>query len=388
MPILEIITIGTELLLGEITDTNSTYIARTLRDHGIDIYRITTIGDNPNRIALTIKEALKRADIIITTGGLGPTIDDPTRLAVAKATDRELVFSPELWEQVQDRFKLYDHKATENNRRQAYIPEGAIPITNPVGTAPCYIVEIGNASVISLPGVPREMEKILRESVIPFLSSKYQLETQIIIATVLHAASFGESQIDEMISELELLSNPTVGLLAHPGQVDIRITAKAHSTDEALSLSKPIVEDIKTRLGDNIYGVNEQTLESVVCQQINQESLSLCLLEYGLDGTLQDRINRGQPDHFHSQQIGTRPDSMQALVEKVNTFYEENKCDIILGVVLLIDDKVTANFVYQDQFSLITQTRNYGGPHEYGILWAQNSSLDFLRRQLIFRKDQ
>jgi len=388
MPILEIITIGTELLLGEITDTNSTYIARTLRDHGIDIYRITTIGDNPNRIALTIKEALKRADIIITTGGLGPTIDDPTRLAVAKATDRELVFSPELWEQVQDRFKLYDHKATENNRRQAYIPEGAIPITNPVGTAPCYIVEIGNASVISLPGVPREMEKILRQSVIPFLSSKYQLETQIIIATVLHAASFGESQIDEMISELELLSNPTVGLLAHPGQVDIRITAKAHSTDEALSLSKPIVEDIKARLGDNIYGVNEQTLESVVCQQINQESLSLCLLEYGLDGTLQDRINRGQPDHFHSQQIGTRPDSMKALVEKVNTFYKENKCDIILGVVLLIDDKVTANFVYQDQFSLITQTRNYGGPHEYGILWAQNSSLDFLRRQLIFRKDQ
>lgn len=388
MPILEIITIGTELLLGEITDTNSTYIARTLRDHGIDIYRITTIGDNPNRIALTIKEALKRADIIITTGGLGPTIDDPTRLAVAKATDRELVFSPQLWEQVQDRFKLYDHKATENNRRQAYIPEGAIPITNPVGTAPCYIVEIGNASVISLPGVPREMEKILRESVIPFLSSKYQLETQIIIATVLHAASFGESQIDEMISELELLSNPTVGLLAHPGQVDIRITAKAHSTDEALSLSKPIVEGIKARLGDNIYGVNEQTLESVVCQQINQESLSLCLLEYGLDGTLQDRIKRGQPDHFHSQQIGTRPDSIQALVEKVNTLYEENNFDIILGVVLLIDDKVTANFVYQDQFSLITQTRNYGGPHEYGILWAQNSSLDFLRRQLIFRKDQ
>jgi len=106
MPILEIITIGTELLLGEITDTNSTYIARTLRDHGIDIFRIITIGDNPTRIASTISESLTRADIIITTGGLGPTVDDPTRLAVAKATDRELVFDPKLWEEILNHFTV------------------------------------------------------------------------------------------------------------------------------------------------------------------------------------------------------------------------------------------------------------------------------------------
>ena len=125
MPVLEIITIGTELLLGEITDTNSTYIARTMRDHGIDIYRVTTIGDNPIRIASAIQEAFNRADIIITTGGLGPTIDDPTREAVAEATNRELVYLDELWEQILNRFKGHGRLPTENNRRQAYIPKGA-----------------------------------------------------------------------------------------------------------------------------------------------------------------------------------------------------------------------------------------------------------------------
>ena len=156
MPTLEIITIGTELLLGEITDTNSTYIARTMRDHGIDIYRITTIGDNPNRIANTIKEGLQRADIIITTGGLGPTIDDPTRQAVADAVGRQLVFLDQLWEQIVERYKNFGRKPTENNRRQAYIPENAIPIHNPVGTAPCFIVEQDSKFIISLPGVPQE----------------------------------------------------------------------------------------------------------------------------------------------------------------------------------------------------------------------------------------
>jgi molybdenum cofactor synthesis domain-containing protein len=122
MPTLEIITIGTELLLGEIQDTNSTYIARTLRDHGIDIYRITTIGDNADRIASAIKEALGRAEIVITTGGLGPTIDDPTRQAVALAADRELVFLPTLWDQILERFKAYGHEPTENNRRRPTSP--------------------------------------------------------------------------------------------------------------------------------------------------------------------------------------------------------------------------------------------------------------------------
>src|SRR3990172_3341014 len=158
MPSAEIISIGTELLLGEIIDTNARFLARSLRDIGVDLYRKTTIGDNIQRIATAIQESLERAEIIITTGGLGPTVDDPTRDAVALAVGRPTEYHPELWEQIQARFLRYNRQPTANNKRQAYIPQGAIPVENPVGTAPSFIVEIDAKSIISLPGVPREME--------------------------------------------------------------------------------------------------------------------------------------------------------------------------------------------------------------------------------------
>ncbi len=139
MPTAEIITIGTELLLGEIVDTNSQFLARQLRDVGIDLFRITTVGDNVGRIAKAIQQALKRCDIVLTTGGLGPTVDDPTRDAVAQALGVPTEYHPELWSQIRDRFKRFGRIPTENNRRQAYIPQGAIPIENPVGTAPTAV---------------------------------------------------------------------------------------------------------------------------------------------------------------------------------------------------------------------------------------------------------
>lgn len=382
MPILEIITIGTELLLGEITDTNSTYIARTLRDHGIDIYRITTIGDNPRRIASTVRESLDRADIIITTGGLGPTVDDPTRQAVANATDRKLVFQPDLWEQIVDRFKDYGREPTENNRRQAYIPQGAIPIVNPVGTAPCYIVEIDNSCVVSLPGVPREMEFVLHNAIIPYLSNKFTLKTQIIKATVLHAASLGESVIDEMIDDLEQTANPTVGLLAHPGQVDIRVTAKASSTREALELSRPVVQELKSRLGENIYGQDEETLESVVCQILNDKNLAIKVREFGLDETLIQRIKLGQPGQLDGEELTNRPQNLEEFSEHIISVCQKDQFQVCFGAALLFNDRATAFFVYHDGHQTQTKTRMYGGPRDYAQLWAQNTGLDFLRRQL------
>lgn len=382
MPTLEIITIGTELLLGEITDTNSTYIARTLRDHGIDIYRITTIGDNPGRIASTIKEALNRAEIIITTGGLGPTVDDPTRQAVADAAGLELVFVDELWDQIQQRFQAYGHKPTENNKRQAFVPAGAAIIPNPVGTAPCFVVEIGSASIISLPGVPREMEFILHQRVIPWLSEKYVLKSQIIKATVLHAASVGESVIDEKIEDLERLSNPTVGLLAHPGQVDIRVTAKAASEEEALNLSKPIVEEVRKRLGENIYGENEDTLERVVCRTLNDNQLSMFLAETGMDPTLAVRLRLGQPDQLMSIKLADTQLTESGLLDVLQALPEAKSCDIAFGVVLTPGEQIQAIFAYQDRAHRTTKLKKYGGPHQYAQLWTQNSALDFLRRQL------
>lgn len=382
MPNLEIITIGTELLLGEITDTNSTYIARTLRDHGIDIFRITTIGDNPHRIAAAIREALSRAEIIITTGGLGPTIDDPTRQAVADATFSKLVFHAELWDDIFTHFKESGRTPTENNRRQAYIPHGAIPIKNPVGTAPCFIVENGYSCVISLPGVPSEMKYLLHHSVIPFLKNKFQLQSRIIKATVLHAATLGESVIDEMISDLEQLPNPTVGLLAHPGQVDIRVTVKAESEIEALELLKPLVMDIKSRLGENIYGQDEDTLETVIGRLVNKHKIKLCVGEYGYGETLINRVELGQPDQLQRVIVKEQPKDPENFITTLKGMTASNPCDVLFGTALLYNSKISAIFFYQHNHNQQKLIRNYRGPQENALLWAQNTSLDFLRRQL------
>ena len=384
MPILEIITIGTELLLGEIQDTNSTYLARTLRDHGIDIYRLTTIGDNSGRISSTIKEALTRADIIITTGGLGPTIDDPTRQAVADAVDQDLVFLDELWSQIHDRFRDYGHEPTENNRRQAYIPKNAIPIPNPVGTAPCFIVEIGTSCIISLPGVPREMELLLHQSVIPFLRKKYQLRTQIIKATVLHAASIGESVVDEIIGDLEKLANPTVGLLAHPGQVDIRVTAKAISEAEAIALSDPVVVELRKRLADNIYGQDDDTLESVICNLLNQHGLKVCFAESGITQGLTKRFKADQLDNITIQHLEMAPHDIQDFKKILDDYINKTNATMGIGIALTVTDKVKVQYIYKDLQTTDIKTRTYGGPPENAPLWALNAGLDFLRRHLLF----
>ena len=230
----EIIAIGTEILLGEITDTNSVYIARLLRDIGLNLYYMTSVGDNEQRISDTIRIALSRAQVVITCGGLGPTIDDMTRQGVATATNRDLVFHQNLLDKIAERFTTFRAQMTDNNRRQAFLPAGAIVIDNPVGTAPSYIVEHEGKIIISLPGVPREMKFLMTESVTPYLREHFNLGNGTIKARVLRTAGIGESLLDSQIgNELLQANNPTVGLAAHTGQVDIRITAKADSETQA-----------------------------------------------------------------------------------------------------------------------------------------------------------
>ena len=382
MPILEIITIGTELLLGEITDTNSSYIARTLRDHGIDIYRITTIGDNPARITETIQEALERADIIITTGGLGPTVDDPTRLAVANAANRQLVFHDDLWDQIKERFKAYGREPTENNRRQAYIPEDAIPIHNPVGTAPCFILEQDSSYIISLPGVPQEMKYILHNEIIPFLKRRFDLQTQIIKASVLHVASMGESVIDEIIADLENFANPTVGLAAHPGLVDVRVTAKAGSEQEANEMITPILEELHKRLGDNIYGKDAETLGWVIAGLLEDNHLILRVFTSGFDQTFTEMIKPAQVDFTAINLGASQSMSLNELTEVVRKEQAISPNDLIFGAALLEKEHVILHLAYQDSRQSASESRNYGGPREYAHLWAGHIGLDFLRRKL------
>lgn len=290
----EIVTIGTELLLGEIVDTNSAYIARQLRDIGVNIHYLTTVGDNCERIAEAVRTGLRRADVVITTGGLGPTVDDMTRQGVADAIGRSLEFRPELLEQIAERFRQLGAKMSDNNRVQAYIPEGSIPVFNRLGTAPCYIVEAEQGTVISLPGVPREMKDILAATVIPYLRERMGGKG-IIKALVLRTAGIGESQIDARIGDLETWSNPTVGLAAHTGQTDIRITARADTEAEADALIAQAEAIIRERVGDFIYGVGQESLEETFLKLLRDRRLRLAVSYTGPEAHIfQQRLNDDQ----------------------------------------------------------------------------------------------
>jgi nicotinamide-nucleotide amidase len=272
----EIVAIGTEILLGEIVDTNSAHITRQLRDIGVNVYYLTTVGDNLERIAWAIRIALARADVVITTGGLGPTVDDMTRQAVANATDRDLEFRPELFEDICERFRQFGARMSENNRVQAYIPAGSIPVHNRLGTAPCFIVESDQGTVISLPGVPREMKDLMQVTVLPYLRERTGGKG-IIKALVLRTAGIGESQVDARIADLETWSNPTVGLAAHTGQTDVRVTARADSEAEADALIAQAETIIRERVGEYIYGTGSEPLEEAFVGLLREKGLRLAV---------------------------------------------------------------------------------------------------------------
>lgn len=368
MPSAEIITIGTEILLGEIVDTNTRHIALTLRNLGVDLYRTITIGDNAERIASTIREAMQRTEIIITTGGLGPTVDDPTREAVAKAAGVETEFREDLWEQVVETISRYGRKPAENQKRQAVVPKGAIGVKNPVGTAPAFILETERNALISLPGVPNEMEHILHESVIPYLQKRFDLHS-VIKVRVLHCSGLGEGMIDEKIGDLETLTNPTVGLAAHTGVVDVRITAKAESETEADQLIAQIENDVRTRLGNAVFGADEDSLEEVVLAAFAKRGWTLVAVELGLGGLLARHL---------PQTISLPELNPSALKDAVRTARMDFKADVALGVCVFPDDR-SAEMVLITAHGEKTHRITYGGPPRSLPKWAMNLALNWLR---------
>jgi len=366
----EIITIGTEILLGEIVDTNTRYIARNLRTMGVDIYRTITIGDNTDRIADAIRHSMQRANIVITTGGLGPTVDDPTREAVAKAVGVETEFREELWEQVVEIISRYGRKPAENQRRQAYVPKGAIGIKNPVGTAPCFIVETERNAVISLPGVPNEMEYILHESIVPYLQKRFNLN-EIIKIRILHCAGLGEGMIDEKIADLETLSNPTVGLAAHTGVVDIRIAAKARNEAEADEMIEKIESDVRARLGDVVFGVDEDTLQEKALNAVASRGWTLIAIESGLDGLLMRKIPN----------VNVIPDlDASKLMDTLRENRSQSNAEVALGIVASVENR-TADIALITPRGEKTHHISYGGPPRSVTRWAVNLALDWMRRR-------
>ena len=375
MPSAEIITIGTELLLGQQQDTNTQYIAQMLQKAGIDLFRSTTIGDNLERIAAAIYEACNRAEIVLTTGGLGPTVDDPTREAVARSFGIPLEFRNDLWDQIQERFKKYGRIPTENNRRQAYIPIGAEPIINPVGTAPGFWLETNRGVLICMPGVPKEMEYLMENFTLPFIANRFNMH-DIIQSLVLHVAGVGESQVDEWISEFETLSNPTVGLLAHTGIIDIRITVKSKTEQDAKRLITPIEKEIRLRLNNHIFGVNSETLEQVTANKLTEFGKNLVLLERGTDHLIFQKINSVNLDNtlkISTNISGNNPVSDVDLNNNIYMQVDLQKKDDFSSLNVFIDSTKGKKEYHQ----------TFGGHYELSKLWAVNISLDFLRRYIL-----
>ncbi len=375
----EIITIGTEILLGEIVDTNTRYLSQKLRKLGIDLYRQTTVGDNVDRIALAIQASLEQTDLIITTGGLGPTVDDPTRQAVAAALKIETEFREELWEQIQERHLRFGRKPTENNQRQAFVPKGAIPVENQVGTAPAFIMETAGCAIISLPGVPREMEHIMESRIIPYLRQRLDLN-EVILARIIHTAGAGESQIDDLIGDLEQLSNPTVGLAAHAGRVDVRITAKAEDEHQAKMLIEEIEAQLRERLGKWVYGADQETLEEVALANIANKGWKLAVLEAGLNGELIHKL-ASNAGIFIGGEMLARPLPAELLQEGVRGHPLNQDAELILGAALHPGEKRQEIFLaYRTPEVEKLHQLSYGGPPGYAATWAANQCLDILRK--------
>jgi nicotinamide-nucleotide amidase len=293
----EIVMIGTELLLGEIIDTNANKLAKYLREIGLDLYYKTTVGDNLQRITAVLEAALDRAPVVITSGGLGPTVDDMTRQAVANATGRELVYSQELEAQIAARFRSFGRAMAENNKRQAYLPQGALPLPNPAGSAPCFLAEDsrGRGFVISLPGVPRELTYMMENTVLPLLVERIG-GARVLSVHILRTCAVGESNIDRAIGDLMTGSNPTVGLAAHAGQTDIRVTAKANTQAEAEALIAPVEAELRRRLGIAIYGVGQETVAEVVGRLLVERGVTLGVVDTLTGGQIvQELVEAGYP---------------------------------------------------------------------------------------------
>jgi competence/damage-inducible protein CinA-like protein len=380
-PTAEIITIGTELLLGDIVDSNAASLGRALRSIGLDLFRTSSVGDNPERIAAAVTEASRRAQVVITTGGLGPTVDDATREGIARALQRPLEFHPELWQQIRHRFAQFGRTPTENNRRQATLPQGAVAIENPVGTAPAFWLGQASGVIIALPGVPGEMQALLEAFVLPFLRDRYP-GAGVIRSRLLRTAGAGESWIDDQIQDLETRPNPTVGLAAHPGRVDIRITAKAESEAEALAMINETETVLRSRLAAEIYGSDEESLAQVVGRQLRLRQWTVCAVEAGSGGRLASQLADAGGAMLAVLSLPLAlPDG--GLADAMRDLQARSGAQGSIGLSLRPGpDRQQAYLRLDLPDGSGEQERTYAGPPRSAPAWAASLLLDALRRRL------
>jgi len=284
----ELISIGTEILLGEILDTNARYIASRLPALGIDLFYTSQVGDNLGRLTEVIARAWERSDIVITTGGLGPTEDDLTREAIAHVLGEEMQVDPDLERALREFFARRGVSMPERNVKQAAVIPSARPIPNPRGTAPGWWVERDRRLIIAMPGPPTEMQRMWDQEVAPELERRQT--GAVLLARTLKTTGLGEGTVDEMISPLLKSTNPSVGVYARPDGVHLRIAAKAPTRDEAARLIQPLEAEARRILGRAVWGADDDTLEGAVGAMLRQRGLTLATMESCTGGLLASTI--------------------------------------------------------------------------------------------------
>lgn len=285
----EIIAVGTELLLGNIANTNAQELSQALSSVGINVYWHTVVGDNPARLAEAVDIARRRADVILTTGGLGPTYDDLTKQTVCAAFGLPLVFHPEILEGIRAYFEKNVHLTMpENNRPQAEFPDGAVIFPNSVGTAPGCAFQCDGVHVVMLPGPPFEMRTMLRDHALPYLRT---LSKEVIVSQDIMTFGLGESPMEELLRErMTHMENPSLATYAKPSEVRLRATAKAPTAEAAEDMLRPVVNEVCALLGDVVYGVDVASLEAACSALLRQKGMTLSSAESCTGGQIAQRM--------------------------------------------------------------------------------------------------
>ena len=285
----EIIAVGTELLLGNIVNTNARDISQALSAVGVNVFWHTVVGDNPERLRQALDIARRRSDVIITTGGLGPTYDDLTKQTICAAFDKPLVLHQDILENLKVFFEKNVHmKMPSNNIQQAELPEGCTVFDNPVGTAPGCAFESGGVHVLMLPGPPFEMLTMLRRCAIPYLR---RLSSEVIVSHDIMTFGLGESPMEELLREkMSRMENPSLATYAKPSEVRLRATAKAESVEAAEAMLSPVVKDVTDFLGDYVYGVDVASLEDVCFRLLKEKGLTFATAESCTGGRVAERM--------------------------------------------------------------------------------------------------
>lgn len=403
----ELVTSGTEILLGDIVDTNAAWIAQQLREIGVNLYYKTTVGDNEPRLRGVLETALARSDVVLITGGLGPTADDITRDAIANATGCPLERHPDIEANLRERFARWGYRQmSENNLRQALIPESATVLENPVGTAPGFIAydrrQGREGKVIAMPGVPREMKQMMGDLVLPYLR-ELTGGVGVIRRRILRTVGIGESNLDAELGDLMNSANPTMGLAAHLGQADVRIAARAETVSEAEQLLDEMEERVRAKIGEYVYSTTpEETVESVLAQLLVQAEAQVALLETMTEGAIAERLRNGAgPDASRIHAVNNPSEETRRLLDPPPQGDAARKLALQLrdefgashGLAVITsgspDESFHSNQGGETWIGCAGPNRSevvrfpFGGADRLTNAWVGNRAMDLLRRILL-----